>query len=144
MPKPATPVESKIEPKPELEKRIRRIFTAEYKLSIIQRADACKHGEVGELLRREKLYSNQLAQWRRELAEQGVDAPQIVLLELQLLVDNRGADATANQQQGDDAYHKGQLPVIAGCIRTARQCVANDEVSAEQAACSKHAQGIFE
>ena len=78
-----------------------------------------------------------------ELTEQGVDAPQIVLLELQLLVDNRGADATANQQQGDDAYHKGQLPVVAGCIRTARQCVANDEVSAEQAACSKHAQGIF-
>jgi transposase-like protein len=25
------------------------------------------------LLRREKLYSNQLQQWRRELAEQGVD-----------------------------------------------------------------------
>ena len=73
MPKPATPVESKIEPKPELEKRTRRVFTAEYKLSIIQRADACKHGEVGELLRREKLYSNQLAQWCRELAEQGVD-----------------------------------------------------------------------
>ena len=73
MPKPATPVDPKIEPKPEFEKRTRRIFTAEYKLSIIQRADACKHGEVGELLRREKLYSNQLAQWRRELAEQGVD-----------------------------------------------------------------------
>lgn len=42
-------------------------------MSIIQQADACKHGEVGKLLRREKLYSNQLAQWRRDLAEQGVD-----------------------------------------------------------------------
>ncbi|MBE0494757.1 MAG: hypothetical protein IBX48_10530, partial [Thiomicrospira sp.] len=31
-----------------------------------------KHGELGTLLRREKLYSNQLAQWRREFAEQGV------------------------------------------------------------------------
>ena len=72
MPKPATPVDPKVEPKPELEKRTRRVFTPEYKLSIIQQADACKHGELGQLLRREKLYSNQLAQWRREFAEQGI------------------------------------------------------------------------
>ena len=72
MPKPATAINPKVEPKPELEKRTRRVFTPEYKLSIIQQADACKHGEIGELLRREKLYSNQLAQWRREFSEQGV------------------------------------------------------------------------
>lgn len=40
--------------------------------SIIQQAAACKHGEIGELLRREKLYSNQLSQWRREFAKEGV------------------------------------------------------------------------
>lgn len=68
MPKPDT----KIMPNPILEKRGRRVFTTEYKLSIIQQAAACKHGELGALLRREKLYSNQLAQWRREFAEQGV------------------------------------------------------------------------
>lgn len=73
MPKPSTSVDPKVEPKSELEKRTRREFTPEYKLSIIQQADACKHGEVGKLLRREKLYSNQLAQWRRDLAEKGVD-----------------------------------------------------------------------
>lgn len=73
MPKPITAVETKIMPEPKLEKRTRRIFTVEYKLSILQQADACKHGELGALLRREKLYSNQLAQWRREFAEQGVD-----------------------------------------------------------------------
>lgn len=72
MPKPVTPIESKVEPNPSLEKRTRRVFTPEYKLSIIQQADACKHGELGALLRREKLYSNQLAQWRRELAEDGL------------------------------------------------------------------------
>ena len=72
MPKPVTPIESKVEPNPSLEKRPRRVFTPEYKLSIIQQADACKHGELGALLRREKLYSNQLAQWRRELAEDGL------------------------------------------------------------------------
>lgn len=72
MPKPVTPIESKVEPNPSLEQRTRRVFTPEYKLSIIQQADACKHGELGALLRREKLYSNQLAQWRRELAEDGL------------------------------------------------------------------------
>jgi transposase len=73
MPKPATTADPKVEPNPALEKRVRRSFSTEYKLSIIQQADACKHGELGELLRRERLYSNQLSQWRRELAEQGVD-----------------------------------------------------------------------
>lgn len=72
MPKPTTAVDTKIVPDPRLEKRTRRVFSAEYKLKILQQADACKHGELGALLRRESLYSNQLAQWRREFAEQGV------------------------------------------------------------------------
>lgn len=76
MPKPVTTANPKVEPHPALEKRGRRSFSAQYKLSIIQQADACKHGELGQLLRREKLYSNQLAQWRSELVEQGVDGLQ--------------------------------------------------------------------
>lgn len=72
MPKPITTVEPKVMPNPKLKKRTRRVFTVDYKLSIIQQADACKHGEIGALLRREKLYSNQLTQWRRKFAEQGV------------------------------------------------------------------------
>ena len=35
-------------------------------------SSACKHGELGGILRREKLYSNQLADWRREYAQHGV------------------------------------------------------------------------
>ena len=62
MPKPMT----QILPNPKLEKRGRRSFTVEYKLSILQQAEACQHGELGPLLRREKLYSNQLDQWRRD------------------------------------------------------------------------------
>ncbi|MFK4752996.1 transposase [Oceanobacter antarcticus] len=69
IPKPATTAN----PSPALEKRVRRAFSTEYKLSIIQQAEACQHGELGELLRREKLYSNQLSQWRRERDEQGLD-----------------------------------------------------------------------
>ena len=72
MPKPITVVDPMVKPDQALEKRTRRVFTAEYKLSILQKADACKHGELGALLRREKLYSSQLAQWRRELNESGV------------------------------------------------------------------------
>lgn len=72
MPKPETLSNQEIKPDPTLEKRTRRIFTADYKLSILQQADACQHGELGALLRREKLYANQLSQWRRELADRGV------------------------------------------------------------------------
>lgn len=74
MPKhPSELPEGQVTPKPELEKRSRRIFSTEYKLRIIAEADACQHGELGALLRREKLYSNQLQQWRRELEDGGMD-----------------------------------------------------------------------
>jgi len=53
-------------------KRFLRTFRAEYKLSVIQQAGECKHGELGALLEREKLYSNQLQQWRKEFEEQGI------------------------------------------------------------------------
>jgi transposase-like protein len=75
MPKPTSIIpETQVKPDPKSETRSRRIFTTEYKLSVLRRADACKHGELGELLRKEKLYSNQLSQWRREFAEGGIDA----------------------------------------------------------------------
>ena len=49
----------------------RRAFTAQYKLSIVEQADACQRpGEVGALLRREGLYSSHLTNWRR-LKRQG-------------------------------------------------------------------------
>lgn len=45
----------------------RRRFTAEYKLQILRKADACKGpGEVGALLRREGLYSSHLSSWRQQ------------------------------------------------------------------------------
>ncbi len=73
MPKHETPNSHEVRPNPKLEKRSRRIFTLEYKLSILKQADACKHGEIGALLHREKLYSNQLPQWWREFAENGTE-----------------------------------------------------------------------
>jgi transposase len=48
----------------------RRTYTAEYKLDILQEAEAAatKRGGIGALLRREGLYSSLLATWRRERA----------------------------------------------------------------------------
>lgn len=73
MPKPSSTdlPESEVEPDPKLERRTRRVFPTEYKLRIIAEADQCQHGELGPLLRREKLYHGQLQVWRRELAEGG-------------------------------------------------------------------------
>lgn len=72
MPKPHRNIPTQVTPDPALEKRTRRRFTQEYKLRILKEADACKHGEMGPLLRREKLYSAQLNQWRKELKEGGM------------------------------------------------------------------------
>ncbi len=49
----------------------RRQYTAEYKLCVLNEADACKgSGEIGALLRREGLYSSLLSKWRQQ-REQG-------------------------------------------------------------------------
>ena len=58
-------------PDPEVTERAkRRRFTTEYKLRVLREADACKgDGDVGALLRREGLYSSQLATWRRQRDE---------------------------------------------------------------------------
>ena len=48
-----------------LAKAQRRRFPAQYKLRILQEADACSRpGELGALLRREGLYSSHLTSWR--------------------------------------------------------------------------------
>ena len=55
-------------PDPEVRGRpARRRFTAEYKLRIVEAANAASEpGEVGALLRREGLYSSHLVDWRRQ------------------------------------------------------------------------------
>jgi len=49
---------------------VRRRFTTEYKMRILEEADACREtGGTGALLRREGLYSSSLATWRRQRQE---------------------------------------------------------------------------
>jgi transposase len=52
------------------EKPARRRFTAEYKLRILAEVDRCTElGQIGEVLRREGLYSSHLNNWRRQRDE---------------------------------------------------------------------------
>ena len=56
-------------PDPEVpEKATRRRFSAQYKAQILEMADACKGrpGALGELLRKEGLFSSQLSAWRKQ------------------------------------------------------------------------------
>ena len=60
-------------PNPEvIDKAVRRRFTAEYKLRILNEADACTEpGSLGALLRREGLYASNLNTWRQQ-RERGI------------------------------------------------------------------------
>ena len=50
----------------------RRAFTAAYKLSIVEQANACTEpGQIEALLRREGLYGSHLSKWRKQLRLRG-------------------------------------------------------------------------
>jgi len=54
---------------------VRRRFTAAYKRSILDQADAAQDsGSIGALLRREGLYSSHLGTWRRQRKQGELDA----------------------------------------------------------------------
>lgn len=122
MPKPASQHPTEIRPDPKLEKRTRRVFSADYKLSILQQADACQHGELGELLRCEKLYSNQLSQWRRELEAEGIEG----------LSKSRPGPAASkspeqkriNQLEKENARLRQQLEIKDSCLALQKKALA--------------------
>lgn len=109
-------------PDPKLERRSRRRFTTEYKLKIIAEADACARGELGPMLRREGLYSNQLQQWRRELADGGVaklaksapgPAPKLTPEEREI-----------EQLRRDKAKLERELEIANGCLALQKKALA--------------------
>jgi transposase len=70
MPNGTEPLETEV-----LAKAKRRIFSAKYKRDVVRQAEACTEpGQIGELLRREGLYSSNLAAWRREIEAQDLAA----------------------------------------------------------------------
>lgn len=73
MPKPVS-LESPTEvvANPEYDRRLRRRFSAEDKRRLLAEAKACtERGQLAKLLRRERLYSSQLATWRAQLQREG-------------------------------------------------------------------------
>jgi transposase len=73
MPKPVSPVSStEVVANPEHDRRLRRRFSAEDKRRILTEVDSCtQRGELSALLRRERLYSSQLATWRAQFEQEG-------------------------------------------------------------------------
>ena len=70
--KPMIEPKTEVQALPENDRRQRRHFTREEKLAILAQADAATgRGEIAALLRRERLYSSHLTQWRQQLREHG-------------------------------------------------------------------------
>ena len=108
MPKPdsSSLPQTQVTPDPVLEKRSHRRFPTEYKLRIIAEADQCKHGELGALLRRERLYSSQLRTWRRQLAQGGPEA----------LAKVSAADKDVDKLRRANAKLTRELEITNGCL----------------------------
>ncbi len=116
MPKPvvSSMPDTQVVPDPMLEKRSRRQFSTEYKLRIIAQADQCRRGELGALLRRENLYSNQLQAGRKQLAQGGEQA-------LSKTAPGPQPKLTAEQREleklrRDNARLRRRLEIANGCL----------------------------
>ena len=124
MPKPidSSMPDAHVMPNPKLEKRTRRQFTTEYKLRVLAEAEQCKHGELGPLLRREKLYSNQLREWRTQLGEGGAQA-------LSKTAPGPAARFTPEQRELEklrrlNARLTRQLEIANGCLSLQKKALA--------------------
>jgi transposase len=73
MPKPVPPGSlTEVVANPEHDRRLRRHFCAEDKRRLLAEAEGCtERGQLAALLRRERLYSSQLATWRAQLQCEG-------------------------------------------------------------------------
>ena len=82
-------------PDPEVSARpTRRRFPAAYKARIVEQAEQCTElGEIGALLRREGLYSSQLAKWRKQYRVGALQA---------LRDDKRGRKATRHPLEDEN------------------------------------------
>jgi transposase len=72
VPKPITK-KTEVIPSPENDRRQRRKFTAAQKARILAEAAACERGQLSSLLRREGIYSSQLASWRAQQEQHGLE-----------------------------------------------------------------------
>lgn len=64
---------NEVQTEPSLERRTRRKFSGAEKRRLVAEFEALERGEKGAWLRRNGLYASQLANWRKTLAESGMD-----------------------------------------------------------------------
>ena len=77
MPKPTSKA-AEVVAKPANDRRQRRRFSELEKERIVSEAEGCtERGQIGELLRREGIYSSQLNDWRKQRAEKGREGLQV-------------------------------------------------------------------
>jgi transposase-like protein len=72
MPKPQAGA-TEVVAKPENDRRQRRRFSPAEKERILNEADRCERGQLGELLRREGIYSSLLNHWRVQRKKRGAE-----------------------------------------------------------------------
>jgi transposase-like protein len=73
VPKPKTEPGTEVVPTRQNDRRQRRRFSAEEKARILAEADACtERGQLGQLMRREGIYSSHLTNWRAQLKREGL------------------------------------------------------------------------
>ena len=74
---PTIPDAPPVRPDPQVvERPVRRTFTKAYKLDVLRQVDACtKDGQIGEILRREGLYSSNVRSWRFQYKHGRLDTP---------------------------------------------------------------------
>ena len=96
-------------------KPTRRRFTDEYKLRILQEIDACTEpGQISALLRREKLYSSYLVEWRQmrargELTPQAPATPETSTPEGPLLSNEKLAAIEKENRQLQKRLRQAEL-----------------------------------
>ena len=98
---------------PDAEPRERRVHSTEYKLAILAEVDQCQRGETAALLRRERLHSSHLSDWRALRAQN-------------LLGSSRSAPGPApkltaeqrriEQLERDKAALERKLEIAEGCV----------------------------
>lgn len=71
----------------------RRHFSAQEKLRILEEADACEHGEIGALVRREGIYTSYLSRWRRERKRGALEG---------LSADKRGSESEVDRALAEE------------------------------------------
>ncbi len=118
-------------PNPEVPaKAIRRRFTAAYKLRILAEAERCQEvGALGELLRRDGLYSSHLTTWRRQRDEGALSALEPKKRGRKSKAQDPGVQEATNPNKpgrstvsaGDDGWWKWERSPIVSRVSLARR-----------------------